>query len=624
MAEAGVVGVDVGKTGARCSVWPGPPVPPAADAPPSGSTTASGHPGLAAPGGIGAVAQLVRALVDPAIASTDAAGWSLGVGVAGALAAPERAQDLADRLADALPGARVAVASDAVTAHCGARTGGPGIVATLGTGVSVLALAADGRSLLVDGAGHYIGDRGGGAQLGRQALRAVLRERDGAGPATALTPAAVVRFGALSDLPARFAEADNPARLAASFAPDVARCALSGDEISSRILQAAVGEIAASIRAAHDRAGGALPVVLTGGLLELGAALLDPLRSHLAGLDLREPAADAIHGAARLAVASDTAWEPAVRRARTRGAPLPDAPLERLATERARPGSDRLERLPVAGLVEALLQHEDEALGALRAAGPALARAIEAVIDRMREGGRLIYVGAGTPGRLAFLDSAECEPTFGIAPGLIEALLAGGDQALRRAAEGAEDDAEEGARGIAGLAVTPADTVVGITASGRTPYVLGALRAARAVGALTIGIANNPGSELSAIVEHPVEIDSGAEVVAGSTRLAAGTTQKVALNTLSTAIMIGLGKTYRARMVDVQATNGKLRDRVVRIVRDLAEVDEQAAAAAVAAAGGEAKTAVVALLAGLSPEQARAALAAAGGRVAGAVGEPRE
>ncbi|OBK44393.1 N-acetylmuramic acid 6-phosphate etherase [Mycobacterium sp. 1081908.1] len=285
--------------------------------------------------------------------------------------------------------------------------------------------------------------------------------------------------------------------------------------------------------------------------------------------------------------------------------------LDALATEAVRPGLDDLDRRPIGEVVALLVAAEGEAHGAVAAAVPRIAAAAEAIVARLERGGRLVYAGAGTPGRLGVLDAAECGPTFGT--DLVRGVIAGGSAALTEAIEGAEDAFD--AADLADL--TAADALVGITASGRTPYVLGALEHARAVGALTVAIVNNPGSEASADVL--IELPTGPEVLAGSTRLTAGTAQKVALNALSTSVMIGLGKAYGPRMVDVRATNAKLRRRAVRIVRDAAGVDEESAASALAAAGGHAKTAIVALLAGVDAAEAAARLDRARGRVRDAV-----
>jgi N-acetylmuramic acid 6-phosphate etherase len=244
----------------------------------------------------------------------------------------------------------------------------------------------------------------------------------------------------------------------------------------------------------------------------------------------------------------------------------------------------------------------------------AVAAAVDAIVARLAAGGRLVYVGAGTAGRLGVLDAAECGPTFG-AGDLVTALLAGGPDAVVRACEGAEDDAGAGARELAGHGVGPADAVVGVSASGRTPYVLGALAAARAAGALTVGLSCHPGSELSQAVDHAIEVVVGPEVISGSTRLKAGSAQKAVLGAISTTVMVRLGRTFGNLMVDVSGGSAKLADRARRIVAAATGRPGDEAAVALAEAGGEVKTAIVALLAGIEPEAARQRLAEAGGVV---------
>ncbi|OBK38211.1 N-acetylmuramic acid 6-phosphate etherase [Mycobacterium sp. 1245111.1] len=278
-----------------------------------------------------------------------------------------------------------------------------------------------------------------------------------------------------------------------------------------------------------------------------------------------------------------------------------------MATEAVKPGLDDLDARPIGEIVELLVAAEGEAHHAIEAAVPRIAAAAEHIAQRLQSGGRLIYVGAGTPGRLGVLDAAECGPTFGT--DLVRGVIAGGPSALTEAIEGAEDAFDP-----ADLTdLKAADALVGITASGRTPYVLGALEHARTVGALTVAIVNNPGSEASA--DLVIELLTGPEVLAGSTRLTAGTAQKIVLNALSTSVMIALGKAYGPRMVDVRLTNAKVRRRAVRIVRDAAGVDEDTATAALTASKGHAKTAIVALLAGIDAKEAAQRLERARGHV---------
>ncbi|GLD03157.1 N-acetylmuramic acid 6-phosphate etherase [Mycobacterium kiyosense] len=336
-----------------------------------------------------------------------------------------------------------------------------------------------------------------------------------------------------------------------------------------------------------------------------GLAGVPALRS---GLDLIPATGNALDGTLRLS----SIHEPHVIRLHAQHA---GNRLDTLATEAARPDLDDLDARPVADVVALLVAAEGQAHAAIAAALPQITAAAERIAERLEAGGRLIYAGAGTPGRLGVLDAAECGPTFDT--DLVRGVIAGGPAALTQAIDGAEDFFDPA--DLAGLAA--ADAVVGITASGRTPYVLGALDHARKTGALTVAIVNNAHSE--AVADITIELLTGPEVLAGSTRLTAGTAQKVVLNTLSTAVMIVLGKAYGPRMVDVRATNAKLRRRMVRIVRDAAGVDEEAAAAALAAADGHAKTAIVALLTGTDPAEAAARLDRARGRVRDAVaGEP--
>ena len=246
--------------------------------------------------------------------------------------------------------------------------------------------------------------------------------------------------------------------------------------------------------------------------------------------------------------------------------------------------------------------------------------AIDAIAERLATGGRLLYVGAGTSGRLALVDAVECQSTFGLDPDRVVALVAGGAAGTAVAQEHAEDDAEAGADELRALGVSAADAVVGISASGRTPYVLGALEEGRGRRALTVAIVCAEGSAIGALAEHEIAVVVGPEVLAGSTRLKAGTAQKLILNTISTVSMIRLGRTFGNLMVDVVATNEKLRARVRRIVELATGAPAQDVDAALEAAGGEAKVAIVMLLGDVDAAVARARLEASGGVVRKALG----
>ncbi|NBB69209.1 MAG: N-acetylmuramic acid 6-phosphate etherase, partial [Alphaproteobacteria bacterium] len=265
-----------------------------------------------------------------------------------------------------------------------------------------------------------------------------------------------------------------------------------------------------------------------------------------------------------------------------------------MSTEEVSPRFEELDRWPAAEVVDALVQGQLAAVAVVHAARGAIAAAAEAAAARLeRGGGRLVYVGAGTSGRLAVQDGVELVPTYGWPEARLVYLTAGGEAALTRSVEGAEDDAPAARAALAARAVGPADVVVAVAASGRTPYAVAAVEAARVAGALTVALANVAPAPLLAAAEMPIALATGAEVVAGSTRLAAGTAQKAALGTLSTAIMVRLGRTYGNLMVDVAARNTKLDARRIAMVRRIAGVEAGAAEAALVAADGHAKTAVL-------------------------------
>ena len=252
---------------------------------------------------------------------------------------------------------------------------------------------------------------------------------------------------------------------------------------------------------------------------------------------------------------------------------------------------------------------------------PSIARAVDAVVSGIRKGGRLIYVGAGTSGRLAVLDAAECPPTFGVAPAIVQALIAGGEEALTGAVEGAEDSVGDAVRDLRPRRLKPNDIVVGIAASGTTPYVLSALSFARKRGATTIAVTSNRKAPIARSAQIVIATEVGPEVVTGSTRLKAGTSQKLVLNMLSTAAMVRLGHVYDNLMIDVALTNEKLRKRGLRILTEASSVDPSAAEHALRQSGHNLRAALVMLNNGVSAKSARARLALAKGNLRQALGE---
>ena len=288
-------------------------------------------------------------------------------------------------------------------------------------------------------------------------------------------------------------------------------------------------------------------------------------------------------------------------------------------TEQENPRSHGIDALSIADTV-ALINREDAGVAeAVRRELPSVTLAIEGIVDRLRRGGRLFYVGTGTSGRLGVLDASECPPTYGVSPEIVQGVIAGGYEACYKAVEASEDDTTAGANDLEARGLTAADAVVGIAASGRTPYTIGAVTHARARGAFTAAITCVPGSAITHAVEVAIVPVVGPEVLAGSTRMKAGTAQKLVLNMISTTTLIKLGYVTGNRMTNMRARNVKLQARALRILRAEAALDDGAAAAALDAAGGDIATALVMARSGTSREAASAALQAEGGVVARAI-----
>ena len=286
-----------------------------------------------------------------------------------------------------------------------------------------------------------------------------------------------------------------------------------------------------------------------------------------------------------------------------------------LETESKNPKTTNIDRLPVAEVLK-LINAEDKTVPvAVEKEIPNIAKAVEFVTDSFKTGGRLIYIGAGTSGRLGVLDAAECSPTFGADPGMVVGMIAGGWDALRRSMEGSEDDEEGGARALDEIKITRKDTVVGMSASGRTPFVIGALDFAKVIGCKTVGISTNPNPKMKDHVDVMIAPAVGPEVITGSTRMKSGTAQKLVLNMISTTAMIGIGKVYQNLMVDLRPWSGKLRERSKRIIMELAGVDYERADSAFEASGRDLKAALVMVEAGAEPDKAKELLKASGGHM---------
>jgi N-acetylmuramic acid 6-phosphate etherase len=289
--------------------------------------------------------------------------------------------------------------------------------------------------------------------------------------------------------------------------------------------------------------------------------------------------------------------------------------LNQLITEQRNPNSMQLDSLSAQELV-ALINREDQQVAlAVEKCLPQIASAVEKIVAAFERGGRLVYVGAGTSGRLGVLDASECPPTYGVKPEMVVGLIAGGDHALRHPIEGAEDNVQQGQADLEEIDFSARDVLVGIAASGRTPYVLGALNYAKQLGATTVSIASNPNSKMAEVADIAIETVVGPEVLTGSSRMKSGTAQKLVLNMLTTASMVLIGKCYQNLMVDVQASNEKLKARALKIVMEATECDNETAANVLAKANGQVKLAILMQLSGLDALEAQSLLDKSNGKL---------
>lgn len=297
----------------------------------------------------------------------------------------------------------------------------------------------------------------------------------------------------------------------------------------------------------------------------------------------------------------------------------PSKMLSSLGTEQVNLKSSHLDEMSSLEIVQLMNEVNEDVIRAVNQALPQIARAIDEIVERMKQGGRLIYMGAGTSGRLGVIDAAECPPTFGVSSELIQGIIAGGYGALRTAVEGAEDDKELGKKDLMARGLSKKDVVVAISASGYAPYCVGALEYANSIGALSIAMSCNRGGNSSLVAQLSIEAPTGAEILAGSTRLKAGTATKLMLNMLSTGCMVRMGKVYKNLMVDVRATNVKLKDRSVRIVMNATGLEREAAQELYQSAGENIKTAIVMYESGVTRQDAEILLAENEGMVRRAI-----
>ncbi len=521
-------------------------------------------------------------------------------------------QDMVAAIGARLRPRRVLVTSDLhATLHANADTG-PGILVIAGTGAAVLARDADGRLVRTGGWGALLGDDGSAYAIGVAALRAAVRAVDCVAGETALVTRLPEAAGltTVEDFVPWSATASK--RDIAALTPTVATLAEAGDIVARSCVEEEARRLAALALAAQERLklDATARVFEYGGLLEKCALFRDAFRAAMhcytetQHLPCTLQGHRAVYALAELERAPTwtSLWRDDQTQQTTAMPPTEQANVQLF-----------LDELPPERLVAAMHQADRDAVGAVGEVLDTIALAVKRAGDCLSAGGRIIYAGAGTSGRLGALDAAECPPTFGVAPERVVAVLAGGDRALRDSVEGAEDDSNQGADAIRALHVCPNDFVVGIAASGGTPFVAGALEAAHTAGATTALVTSNPAASTPADIR--ITPDTGPEPLPGSTRLKAGTAAKVILNMISTGAMAQAGFVYKGRMIGMTPVNNKLRDRAARIVAEVAGISEDQAATLLRAADYHIARAILMAARRVDAETASALLDAHGDRL---------
>ncbi|MFP4499569.1 MAG: N-acetylmuramic acid 6-phosphate etherase [Candidatus Hydrogenedentota bacterium] len=602
-APCWVVAVDAGGTHTRAGLYA-----------PTGELTAiaSGGPANVVAQGLHASAATIAAVVRGMTGEQGVRKpLTLVAGVAGAFD-PVQREELAKALAVRCGAGRVGVADDYHPLLHANAAGGAGVLAIAGTGSKVAAQDAQGNTADAGGRGAAFSEAGSACQVARAALAAAGEAEDGAGPGTDLAHTLPEAAGVpgFTELIPWANRADKPAL--ASLAKCVCACADKGDSVARQILEGEAVRLARLVFAVVHRLAlpADIPVFTSGGMFTHSAAFYHAFQNaleHYGGLSaapLRIHGYDAVYTLAALNPAPP--WL-AVPEAAADQVPNRLPPTEHIAD------GPPLDALDAQGMVQRMCEADAEAARSVRQAENAIAEAVKHCGRAIASGGRIVYAGAGTSGRLGVLDAAECPPTFGVAPDRVVALLAGGRDALEHSIEGAEDDPEAARHDVAALSLTPDDVLVGITASGTTPYALAAIDAAAGVGAATVLLCCNPDTAAKAGVV--IALDTGPEALPGSTRLKAGTATKCVLNMLSTGAMAHAGYVFEGLMAGVGPVNTKLRDRAVRITAALTGRDKAGAAHLLEQAGDEIAVAVVMARKNVDVATARARLRKAGGRL---------
>jgi len=600
--------MDGGGTGSRFGLydpdgnltgeWEGPPANPAAYGP--------GAP-------VDAVLEAVLAL------DTGSRPLRILAGIAGLATQRQRALT-ARALRDALSAPIVVTTTDLhplLIAACGA---GDGVLAVAGTGSAALIRNRWGKILRAGGRGPLLGDEGSAWRLAAEALRAACAWQDGTGPETLLSERLLGALGArwVDELVEWAAAADK--RTVAALAPIVTECAEAGDFVARGIVEDQARRLAALVVSGAEKLGlnDGARCFTHGGVFARSSLFLEAFRENVRQyLDMQfMPCTVTGHRAVFEALRSlekDTPWA-AVIYAETETVPGPAGAASALPpTEQPRPETP-LDELSPLELVRRMNRLDHAVAPAVGRQEVPLAKLVARAAEAVRSGHRLIYAGAGTSGRLAALDAAECPPTFGVSPDRVVALMAGGEKAYLHSVEAAEDDPAAGAADLDALHPVPGDVVIGVAASGTTPYVRGVLERARTLGLFTALLTSNPHPAITA--DLVISFDTGPEALSGSTRLKAGTAAKMALNILSTGAMTLAGYVYRGRMVRVVPSNEKLRGRAVRIVAELCDVPQNAARQCLEAADWNVPAAIVMCTRGIqNPDEAITLLNNAGGRL---------